>query len=156
MADIENPDDLTLELETLSRDVAMETANRVFSHATEVLYQAGDERGYEVHPVAQSAQPPQWDDHEQAAVMAWPHRASVYFNHGTTAHEIEGDPVLAFEWEEMRGEEFADTGQTFEEVFDDFPTVFLPRVEVEGIDRIGFVDKGLRKGARWARQQGGR
>lgn len=141
-------------LRGVAREFAMEAANRVFSHANETLLSAGDDLEYEVFPVAQSAIAPQWEDREQAAVMEWPHRAARFFNDGTTAHEVEGDPLLVFEWEEMRGEEFADTGKTFEEVFDDFPTVFLPRVNVDGIERIGFVDKGLREGARWASRQG--
>lgn len=155
MTTVENSGEVVLALENLSRDVAMETANRAFSHGTEVLLSAGDELEYDVHTVVQTAIPPQWDEQEHAAVMAWPHRASRFFNEGTTAHEIEGDPLLVFEWEEMRGEEFADTGKTFEEVFDDFPTVFLPRVVVDGIERIGFVDKGLRRGAKWAQRQEG-
>jgi len=140
-------------LEARSKELAMEAANRWFSESNERLLQGGDEHDYDVFPVVQSAQPPQWDAREQAAVMSWPHRASAFFAHGTTSHEIEGDPLLVFEYEEMRGEEFADTGKTWEEVFDDFPTVFLPRVEVDGIPRIPFDVEGKRTAARWLQEQ---
>lgn len=148
-------DNLDLALGGVSEDAAMEAARRWFSRSNEVLTQAGDDLEYETFPVVQSAQPPQWDDNEGAAVMSWPHRASVFFEKGTTAHEVEGDPLLVFEWEAMRGEEFGDTGKTFEEVFDDFPTVFLPRVNVEGIERIAFAQKGRQQAANWLRQQEG-
>lgn len=154
MADVE-ADRLDIVLEDVSREAAMEAANRWYSSANETLTQAGDDHEYEVFPVVQSAQPPQWDENEGAAVMAWPHQAAVFFEHGTTAHEVEGDPLLVFEWEEMRGEEFADTGKTFEEVFDEFPTVFLPRVSVDGIPRIGFAEQGRRDAARWLKEREG-
>lgn len=155
MADVEVPE-LHSTLEAAGRDLAMEAANRWFSASNENLLRAGDQFEYEVFPVVQSAQPPQWDPREEAAVMSWPHVASVFFEHGTTQHEIEGNPLLAFEWEEMRGEEFADTGETFEEVFDTFPLVFLPRVNVEGIPRIGFARGGKRTAQHWLLRQEGR
>lgn len=146
MAEVE-ADNLDVVMEDVSQEAVMEAANRWFSKSNDHLLRGGDEHDYDVFPVVQAAQPPQWDG--EAAVMAWPHRASIFFEHGTTRHEVEGDPILAFEWEEMRGEEFGDTGQTFEEVFDTFPTVFLPSVTVEGIPRIGFAAEGRREAARW-------
>lgn len=141
-------------LEAASRELAMEAARRWHAEANEALMQAGDQLDYEVQNVVRSSLPPQWNERAQAAEMAWPHEASRYFEHGTTHDEaIEGNPVLVFEWEEMRGEEFADTGKTFEEVFDDFPTVFLPEVNPEGIPRIGFSEHGRRMASRWLQQQ---
>lgn len=152
MADVE-ADDLELALQDVSKEAVMEAANRWFSASNESLLSAGDDLEYDVFPVVQSAQPPQWDARQEAAVMSWPHTASLFFENGTTKHEVEGDPLLVFEWEEMRGEEFADTGKAFEEVFDTFPTVFLPKVEVDGIPRIGFGASGRRTAARWLQQQ---
>ena len=141
-------------LEARSKELAMEAANRWFSAANEALLQAGDQLDYDMFPVVQGAQPPQWDPQAGAARMTWSHRASVFFEHGTTAHEIEGDPLLAFEWEEMATEEFADTGKTFKKVFSEtWPTVFFPSVEVAGIPRIGYVEHGRRKSARWLQSQ---
>lgn len=152
MAEIES-DDLELAIDEISQSAAMEAANRWFSRSNDVLLSAGDEHEYDVFPVVQAGRPPQWED--DAAVMSWPHRASVFFEHGTTAHEVEGDPILAFEWEEMRGEEFGDTGKTFEEVFDEFPTVFLPKVDVKGIPKLAFGQKGRQAAANWLRQREG-
>lgn len=152
MADIDE-ETVIERLQAPTRQTAQEAANRWFSAATDILLREGDAHEYDVFPVAQSGQPPQWDAADGAFVMAWPHVAAPYFEHGTTAHEVEGDPILAFEWEAMRGEEFADTGKTFEEVFDTFPTVFLPSVTVDGIPALHWVSRGRQQAAQWLRQR---
>jgi hypothetical protein len=141
-------------LEAHSKELAMEAANRWFSASNEALLQAGDQLDYDVFPIAQAAITPQWTPRTQAAEMAWPHEASRYLEHGTTEHETKASSgMLAFQWPKMRGEEFADTGKTFEEVFDTFPTVFFPEVTVSGLPRIGYVEHGRRKAARWLQSQ---
>jgi len=153
MAEIEDDDGMDEAFSDLSKEVAKEAANRWFSAANERLVEFGDRLDYDVSSVSQSGVPPQWDEQEGAWLFGFTHVAAVYFEFGTAPHEIEGDPILAFEWEEMRGEEFADTGKTFEEVFDEFPTVFLPATQVSGIERIGYVAHGQREAARWLREQ---
>lgn len=126
----------------IRQELTLEHMNFWFSRSQEILFAAGDEHDYDVHSVAQSARPPHWDSSREAWVFAYPHVAAEYFEEGTDPHDIrpnEAD-VLAFPWEEMRGQEFGDTGKTFEEVFPTFPIVFLPKVSVEGIEAINYLD----------------
>lgn len=155
MAEV-NDDGLEEALTAQSEEVAKEAANRWFSEANELLLEAGDDHEYDVFPVVQSAQPPQWDSTEQAFVMHWPHTAARFFEHGTTKHEVEAQQadMLAFEWPEMANEQFGDTGQTFKEVFSDtWPTVFFESTEPDGIPRIGYLRRGRQHAARWLQQQ---
>lgn len=142
-------------LQAQSKEAAKEAAGRWFSRANDVLLSAGDDLEYEVFPVVQSAQPPTWDEGEGAFVMRWPHVAAPYFEHGTTAHEVEANEaeVLAFEWPEMANEQYGDTGMTFKEVFSDtWPTVFFPKTEPSGIARIGYNQRGKQAAERWLKQ----
>lgn len=147
-------DELETALEGVAKDAALEAANRWFSAANERLMQAGDELDYDTFSVAQAARPPRWDNQQGAYIIAWPHVAAQYFEYGTAPHEVTGSP-LAFDWPEMEGEEFGDTGKTFDEVFEDtWPTVFLQRAEVDGVERIGYRLHGEREARRWLSQQG--
>lgn len=149
-------DDLALEFEALARDEAKQAANRWFSTSQEALFAAGDEHDYEVQDVDRAAMPPQWDSGAGGFVMHWPHIASQWFNAGTAPHEVSGDPVLAFEWEEMKGEEFGDTGKTFDEVYSDtWPVVFLPEVEVSGIEALRYYERGEEAALRYYERQTG-
>lgn len=155
MASVE-AEGLAESLEAASQDLAMEAARRWHSAATDHLLRVGDDLEYEVFPVAQAFLPPGWDAREQAAVFGVQHPAAVYFEHGTTEHEVTGSPWLAFEWGEMADEEFGDTGMTFKERFEDtWPTVFFPKVEVEGVERIGYMAHGRDVAARWLQSQEG-
>jgi hypothetical protein len=69
----------------------------------------------------------------------WAHGAAGFFETGTTAHEIDGDPVLTFVWE--------DPPQWVQEEFDpegDGWRVFFDSVNVDGVDEIRFTREGLR------------
>lgn len=127
--------------EGLAHDEAMDMANRWFSAATEHLYEGGDELDYDVQNVAQSGVPPQ--DEGDEIVFKFIHPASRFFNDGTDDHPVVGNDTLAFEWPEVANEEFGDTGKTFKEVYaDTWPTVFMPAVNVSGIEAIKFMEKG--------------
>lgn len=155
MAEVE-AEGFTEALEAASEDLAMEAARRWHSEASDYLQKIGDELEYEVFPVVQAFQPPQWDSREHAAVFNVNHVAARFFEHGTTKHEVKGNPWLAFEWEEMANEEFGDTGMTFKERFEDtWPTVFFRKTEPEGVERIGYMEHGRGKAARWLRSQQG-
>ncbi|QLG47896.1 hypothetical protein [Natrinema halophilum] len=71
----------------------------------------------------------------------WDHPAAVYFNAGTSDHTIEGDPVLAFVFDESEYPGLAEM----------FPggTAFLPEVDVSGLPESRFVQAGLE----WLRQE---
>lgn len=129
--------ELEAEFVALSRDEAREAAGRWFSTSQEVLYGGGDEHGYDVASVAQAARPPQWDESEGGYVFQYPHEASQYFEDGTVPHEVEGNPVLVFEWE--------NAPQEVQDMFDEtFPTVFLPKVNVDGIEALDYFKEGER------------
>lgn len=155
MADIDD-DAFDEALQAQSKEVAGEAARRWFSRSNEVLLSAGDDLDYEVFPVNQAAQPPQWDEGEGAFVFSWPHVAAPYFEYGTTAHEVEANEadVLAFEWPEMANEQYGDTGMTFKEVFSDtWPTVFFPETSVSGIPAIRYNQRGRQAAKRWLKQR---
>jgi hypothetical protein len=141
--EIEDTTTLEVAAEEISRDQAMEAANRVFSWSQDNLYAAGDDRGYDVESVAQMAQPPQWVESEGGAVVEYPHPASNFFEDGTQTHEIVADgETLAFEW--------PDAPREVQEMFEEtFPTVFFESVEVEGIEPLGFLRGALIDAERW-------
>lgn len=135
-----------------------EAANRAFSTSQEELFAAGDERGWDVFPVAQSASPPQWTG--DAWEFVYTHRATMIFEKGSedsAPYTIvpKNAEVLAFEWPEMAGQPFGDTGQTWDEVFEDsWPVVFLPKVSHPGLPAIGFVAKGFEDARAFLRSTG--
>lgn len=148
--------ELEHDLEALSKDLAREAANRWHARYTEYLLAAGDEHDYDVFPLVQATLPPEWDPSEGAYKLSNPHRAAGYFEDGTAPHEVTPSQadVLAFPWPEMEGEPFGDTGKTWDEVFEDsWPTVFLPKVEVEGIERTDAFKRGRRDAERWLEDQ---
>lgn len=148
--------ELEHELDALSKDLAREAANQWHSAYIEYLLAAGDEHDYDVYPLTQATLPPEWDPSEGAYRFFNPHPAAWFFEDGTAPEEItpsEAD-ALAFEWPEMKGEPFGDTGKTWDEVFEDsWPTVFLPRVEPEGIERSDAFEDGQRDAERWLEDQ---
>ena len=116
----------------LTKEQARDIANRWFSRSQEMLFQGGDEAGYEIQSVAQSGAPPQWDG--DAWRFGYTHIASEYFEFGTDAHTITptNAEYLRFEWE--------DAPQEIRERFSEtFPVVFFKEVDVEGIDALRFV-----------------
>lgn len=140
--------ELEAEFEAMSRDVAEEAAGRWFSGSQEALYRGGNEHDYDVAPVAQAASPPQWDDTKGGFVFEYFHTAAEYFEFGTAPHEITPSQadVLAFEW--------PDAPPEIQEMFEDtFPTVFFPKVEVEGIEAIHYVERGRQQAVAWLEGQ---
>jgi len=127
----------------LSRQQAMEAANRAFSSSQETLQEEGDERDYEAFPIVESGTPPVWDESEDAARFEYSHPAAYFWEVGTQTHEIVAeDGMLAFEWPDAP----AEVQDMFEETF---PTVFFKSVEVEGIDRMDFVKGGIEDARDW-------
>lgn len=141
-----DPSELTVAAEGMGKDLAMEAGNRWFSWSQEIFTEGGDKHGYDIFPVVQSARPPEWAG--DAAKFVYPHDATEFFEKGTTAHEVEANQadVLAFEWEDAPPE----VRDMFEETF---PTVFFPSVEVEGIERIGGIERGRQRTVRWLERQ---
>jgi|GEM_PF-2252089 len=146
MTEIES-DELVLGLEEVSEEAALELTNRWFSYSQEELYEQGDEHGYDVASVAQAAVPPEWDDQEGAGTFAYMHEAAQYFEFGAKEHEIEAvnAEYLAFDWPEMAGEPFGNTGLTFDEVFESsWPTVFFKSITHPGMPALRFL-RGTRE-----------
>lgn len=129
--------ELRVDFENIAREEALEAANRWYSKAVDLLYEGGDDYDYEVFPVAQSSTPPEFDDSVQGYAFAFPHPAAWYFEKGTEPHTIEptNADALVFEW--------PDAPPEIREMYEDtFPTVFFPRVEVDGIERLDYVERG--------------
>lgn len=143
MADISGDGErLDAQFQAIARDVTRDNANEWHSKAIETLYQRADEEEFDVASVAQSSLPPEWDEAEGAWTFVFPHIAAPFLEFGTDEHPIEAKDaeVLAFEWPEMEGEPFGDTGKTWDEVYaDTWPTVFLPEVEHPGTPALRFL-----------------
>ncbi len=65
----------------------------------------------------------------------WDHEAAAYFEFGTSAHTIHGDPVLVFEFDDSKYDYLAEL----------FPsgTAYLPAVTVSGLPEARFVRHSL-------------
>lgn len=125
---------LSVEFDNIADEEAQEAASRWFSASQDRLYSEGDDADYEVFSVAQTATPPQKDRSTGGYRFTYPHPAAWFFEVGTEPHTVEADEAetLAFEW--------PDAPPEVQEMFaDTFPTVFFPRVEVDGIDRLDYV-----------------
>ena len=73
-----------------------------------------------------------------AVGWGWEHPATAYMERGTSDHEIHGNPVLSFVWE--------DPPQWAEERFEsegDGVRAFLSEVEVSGLPESRFVQAGV-------------
>lgn len=119
------------------------------AHAHDTLRAYGEEFDYDVDPIIASFEGPIVDRSNDRLTIrwGWTHDASVYMEFGTSDHTVEGDPVLSFIWED------APTGvhETFpgtERVEGD-PRVFLPEVEVAGLEETRFVRDALN----WLRRE---
>jgi len=131
MAEIDTSE-LNEALGELTKDEARDIANRWFSRSQEILFQGGDEAGYEVQNVAQSGVPPQFDG--EVWRFGYRHIAAPFFEFGTDAHTITptNAEFLRFEW--------PDAPQEIRERFSEtFPVVFFREVEVEGIESLRYV-----------------
>lgn len=135
--------------EDLARDEAREAANRAFSRSQEELFEAGDAEDYDVFPVAQSGQPPQWDRSRQGFVFSYPHEAAIFFEVGTEPHEIEAvrAEMLQFEWPDAP----AEVRDMFEATF---PTVFFSSVDHPGTPALGYVQAGMDDATRYLEGRG--
>lgn len=130
--------------EDIADEEAKEAAGRWFSASQERLYSEGGDEDYQISSVAQTATPPQRDKTTGGWRFTYPHPAAEYFEWGTEPHVVEADEadVLAFEWPDAPAE--------VREMFEDtFPTVFFPRVEVDGVERLDFVGGTRQKAERY-------
>jgi hypothetical protein len=90
-----------------------------------------ESNGYDIDHVWRDAESEVEREADAVRISAeWPF--SAQFEHGVDPHTIEATnaDVLAFPWPEMKGVEFGNTGQTFDEVFaETWPVVFFPEVD---------------------------
>ena len=117
------------------------------SKADELFLKRGDAEDYDVFQMVQGSVPPYYDDKEGAWAFHYPHFAAIIMELGSDPHKIEADEAdfLAFEWPEMEGEEFGNTGKTFDEVFEDtWPTVFFKEIWHPGTEALRFLQDSLR------------
>jgi hypothetical protein len=128
-------------LDAAERELVGRTGNLVFQaiqRSHEVLRSVGATEEYDIEPIIDSLGEVEVNRTDGAitARWGWTHEAAPFFEFGTRPHTVEGDPVLAFRWEdappEVR-EQFAET----------FPVVFFQSVDVDGIEEAAFVRAGL-------------
>lgn len=121
--------------------LVQERGNLVFQaiqRSHEILRSVGATEEYDVEPIIDALGPVEHQRSDDRIVVrwGWTHEAAPFFEYGTRPHTVDGDPVLAFRWEdapqEVR-EQFADT----------FPVVFFQSVDVDGIEEAAFVRAGL-------------
>lgn len=143
MSEIEGKGEaFTAQLLEAAKQETERIAREWWSKADRKLLRRGDQAGYEVYPLVQGSVWEGWNEDERAWEFAYPHEAAIYFEEGTDPHTVEATNAdwLAFEWPEMEGEPFGDTGMTFDEVFSEtWPTVFFKEVEVEGVEALHFL-----------------
>jgi len=108
------------------------------------LRRYGERLDYRVEPIIESFEVvgTSRTDRGLSVKLAWRHEASVYMEFGTTSHEVRGNPVLSFIWEE-RHDPPDWVRQEYEPEGDGY-RVFLPEVEVAGIEKIRQVRTALR------------
>jgi len=108
------------------------------------LRRYGERLDYRVEPIIDSFElvDARRDDRSVSVVLRWPHKAAVYMEFGTSPHTIEGNPILSFIWEERHDppewvrREYEPEGDGYR--------VFLPEVEVAGVEKIRQVRTALR------------
>ena len=122
---------------------------RAVEHSHEVLTEYGREHDYDVAPVIEALSDPAIT-REQGRVTAywgWHHPAAPHFEFGTSAHTVDGNPVLSFVWSDPP----ADAVQWLEENFEregDGWRVFLPKTNPSGLPESRFVREGLTRARR--------
>lgn len=131
----------TAALDTAEQRLVDDRGNAIFQavqRSHEVLRSVGATEDYDVEPIIESLGPVERERTARRLTVrwGWTHEAAPFFEFGTRPHTVDGDPVLAFRWEdappEIR-EQFADT----------FPVVFFQSVDVAGIAETAFVRAGL-------------
>lgn len=73
--------------------------------------------------------------------FGWTHEAALYMEFGTSDHTVEGDPLLSFIWED-RHDPPEWVAEDYEREGDGY-RVFLPEVEVSGVEKIRQVRSAL-------------
>jgi len=85
-----------------------------------------------------------------ALVAEWTHPHADKIEVGVRPHEIEGDPILVFEWQNIPD----DVAEQFRSQWDDpdafleEPQVAFAKIEHPGIEGIGFIKNGFSRSLR--------
>lgn len=105
--------------------------------AHDILRGYAQEFDYDVEPIIDSFVVDDVDRSGGSLTIrwGWTHEASMYFEFGTSAHTVDGDPVLVFEFDKSEYPGLA-------EMFPD-GTAFLPGVNVAGIKETRFARDAL-------------
>lgn len=122
----------------IGRELTRDAMDAWFARSQDVLASADSEEDEtNLFPIMQSAQPPTWNENEQAWEFSYTHLATIFHEFGAEPHVIRARRAqfLAFEWpdapQEIR-EQFSET----------FPTVFFKEVEHPGVPERRFVRAG--------------
>ena len=151
---------LESDFEDTLREVVLDEAEKQAPEIGEELMEIAEEKwrqyakanDYDIDHVWRDAEGPDVTrgDREVRIQIRWPF--SSQFEFGVDPHVIEASDadMLAFPWPEMEGVEFGNTGQTFDEVFEEtWPIVFFPEVdwgsESGGIPKARAVRDSLRE-----------
>lgn len=102
---------------------------------------------YDVEPIIDSLEVPRDgaafrpDAGEIDLRWRWTHPAAEFFEYGTVGHEVNGDPILSFIWEDAPAEVRAMFPHTERKGGD--PRVFFRSVEVAGIEETRYAREGI-------------
>lgn len=129
----------------VEREVARDAMDVWFSTSQDVLAQADSEEDEsDLYPIMQSAQPPRWNEQEQAWEFQYTHLAAIFHEYGAAPHVIRARRAqfLAFEW--------PDAPQWVRDQFEEtFPLVFFREVEHPGVPERRYVRAGREAAVRY-------
>ncbi|PSP80169.1 hypothetical protein BRC81_02975 [Halobacteriales archaeon QS_1_68_20] len=120
--------------------------HQAVQRAHETLRRVGRRLDYDVEPIIESLGEPEVvrTANRVEVRIGWEHEAAPHFEFGTSAHRIDGDPMLSFVWEAPPPE----IAQQFQKEGDGY-RVFFDSVFVAGIPEIRFVRDALN----WLRRE---
>jgi hypothetical protein len=137
-------------LDDAERRLVGERDNLVFQATQRVrgrLERYEREEDYSVQPILDSFTGVDVTRTDDAISVRWgyEHPAVLYFEHGTSDHTIEGDPILSFVWDREEAPDWV--AEEFEAEGDGY-RVFFPEVEVSGVKET----RAIRDALNWLRR----
>lgn len=113
---------------------------RMIQQSHDVLEAYGSRNDYNVQPVIDSLQEPELEKRDGGLTVTWgwEHEAAPYFEWGTSAHTVEGNPILSWVWEDPPDwvkEQFEREGSGYR--------VFFTETEPSGIPEARFARAAL-------------
>ena len=122
--------------------------HQTIQRAHDILREYGSRNDYNIEPIIESMDyDVERSEGHLRIRIGWAHEAAPYFEFGTSDHEVSGNPLLSFIWEDAPAaihDMFPNT-----ERVDGDPRVFFSDVEVAGLPESRFVRDALN----WLRRE---